>query len=380
MSRHYFFLCFVFLMASAGFSQFKSKAVKLYDAGNTAFAKNDYRAADSLFSLSLDLEPHPDAYYNRAVCRRKLGDSKGYCIDMGGAANMGDPEAYKIFWKQCAKRDTVYKNSSGDIASKISFDAKEYITSYKYNTNFEYEKYGKEDTLLLSKVREDNVVFYRPCNEVSVAMYKGSIDSLIRYIKEKTDFMEQVKIKHWLTVAVLEIKTNEKGKIIELKAEDGQKDESVEVLKSELLAMPEWDPARHVEKPVKFQNKLYMACFDTTLSIKLYNPNEEKFVRVETMPEFPGGSIEMMKFVRENLNYPLSAKEAGIAGKCFLKFVVNSDGRLSDIQILKGVPGCPECDKEAKRVILSMPKWKPGTQKGKPVPVFFNLPINFQLR
>lgn len=61
MSKHYFLLWFMFLTASAGFAQTKSKAVKLYDAGNTAFAKNDYRTADSLFSLSLELEPHPDA-------------------------------------------------------------------------------------------------------------------------------------------------------------------------------------------------------------------------------------------------------------------------------------------------------------------------------
>ena len=87
----------------------------------------------------------------------------------------------------------------------------------------------------------------------------------------------------------------------------------------------------------------------------------------------------MMKFVQKNINYPLSAKEAGITGKCFLRFVINSDGRISDVEVLKGVSGCPECDKEAKRVILSMPTWKPGMQNGKAVPVFFNLPINFNI-
>lgn len=106
----------------------------------------------------------------------------------------------------------------------------------------------------------------------------------------------------------------------------------------------------------------------------------EIFTVVEEMPEFPGGAAEMMKYIQKNIQYPQMAKEAGLSGKCFLKFVVNGNGDISDVQVLKGVPGCQECDREAIRVVKSMPKWKAGKQNGRSVPVFFNLPINFQLR
>jgi protein TonB len=106
----------------------------------------------------------------------------------------------------------------------------------------------------------------------------------------------------------------------------------------------------------------------------------EIFTVVEEMPEFPGGAMEMMKYIQKNIQYPAMAREAGISGKCFLKFVVGGDGAISDVQILKGVAGCPDCDKEAMRVVKSMPKWKAGKQNGRSVSVFFNLPINFTIK
>jgi len=106
----------------------------------------------------------------------------------------------------------------------------------------------------------------------------------------------------------------------------------------------------------------------------------EIFTVVEEMPEFPGGAMEMMKYIQKNIQYPQMAKEAGLSGKCFLKFVVNGSGHITDVTVLKGVPGCSECDREAIRVVKSMPNWKAGKQNGRAVSVFFNLPINFQLR
>ena len=106
----------------------------------------------------------------------------------------------------------------------------------------------------------------------------------------------------------------------------------------------------------------------------------EIFTVVEEMPEFPGGAMEMMKYIQKNIQYPQMAKEAGLSGKCFLKFVVNGSGNITDVTVLKGVPGCGECDREAIRVVKSMPNWKAGKQNGRAVSVFFNLPINFQVK
>ena len=113
-------------------------------------------------------------------------------------------------------------------------------------------------------------------------------------------------------------------------------------------------------------------------------PVEEKapeiFTVVEQMPEFPGGAMEMMKFIQKNIHYPEMAKEANIQGKCFVKFVVETDGSISNVEVLKGVPGGPACDQEAIRVIKAMPKWNIGKQNGRPVRVYFNVPIIFKLQ
>ena len=106
----------------------------------------------------------------------------------------------------------------------------------------------------------------------------------------------------------------------------------------------------------------------------------EIFTIVEENPEFPGGQVAMMKYIQQNIQYPAMAREAGLSGKCFLKFVVSETGDINNVEILKGVPGCSECDKEAIRVIKSMPKWKPGKMTGRPVKVYFNLPVNFKIQ
>jgi periplasmic protein TonB len=107
----------------------------------------------------------------------------------------------------------------------------------------------------------------------------------------------------------------------------------------------------------------------------------EIFTVVEEMPEPPGGIQEFYKYVGKSIQYPAMAREAGISGKAYLKFVVGANGDISDVQVLKGVPGCPDCDKEAIRVVKSYPqKWKPGKQNGRAVPVYYNLPINFTIK
>lgn len=106
----------------------------------------------------------------------------------------------------------------------------------------------------------------------------------------------------------------------------------------------------------------------------------EIFTIVEENAEFPGGIAEMAKFIQKNLQYPSMAREAGISGKCFLKFVVNEDGDISNVEVLKGVSGCPDCDREAIRVVKSMPKWKPAKMTGRAVKCYFNLPISFKIQ
>lgn len=111
---------------------------------------------------------------------------------------------------------------------------------------------------------------------------------------------------------------------------------------------------------------------------KVEEATEEIFVVVEKQPEFPGGLTAMMKFLNDNIRYPIIAQENGIQGRVTCNFVVERDGSITDVQISRGVD--PSLDKEAIRVIQSMPKWKPGEQRGKPVRVRFTLPVVFRLQ
>lgn len=107
-------------------------------------------------------------------------------------------------------------------------------------------------------------------------------------------------------------------------------------------------------------------------------PEAEPFVVVEEMPMFPGGETELLKWIGENTQYPEVAKENNIQGKVIVRFCVTSKGTVDRVSILKGVD--PELDKEAIRVVQTLPAFKPGKQGGKPVPVWYMVPINFTLK
>lgn len=106
---------------------------------------------------------------------------------------------------------------------------------------------------------------------------------------------------------------------------------------------------------------------------------EEVFVVVEKMPEFPGGQAALFKYLSENVKYPVIAQENGIQGRVICQFVVNKDGSIVDVEVVRS-GGDASLDKEAVRVIKSMPKWHPGQQRGKPVRVKYTVPVNFKLQ
>jgi protein TonB len=126
---------------------------------------------------------------------------------------------------------------------------------------------------------------------------------------------------------------------------------------------------------------------DKNVAIEVYIPparqeeevsEQEIFTVVESMPEFPGGQAKMMEFIARNIKYPPMARESGIQGRVFVNFVVEPNGSVSNVKVLRGIGG--GCDEEAIRVVESMPRWTPGRQRGKAVRVSFNLPVRFTLQ
>jgi protein TonB len=106
----------------------------------------------------------------------------------------------------------------------------------------------------------------------------------------------------------------------------------------------------------------------------------EPLTFAEVMPTFPGGEAAFMDYMVQNVTYPASAREAGIRGRVFVEFVVEKDGSITNVKLLRGVPGAPEMDNEALHVVKTMPRWTPGKQGGEIVAVVMHLPIAFELQ
>ena len=104
---------------------------------------------------------------------------------------------------------------------------------------------------------------------------------------------------------------------------------------------------------------------------------EEVFTMVEQMPQFPGGNTELLKYISKNVRYPAIAQENGIEGRVIVRFVVEKDGTIGEVQVVKGVDA--SLDKEAVRVVKTLPQWVPGKQNGRSVRVWFTLPVTFRL-
>ncbi len=126
---------------------------------------------------------------------------------------------------------------------------------------------------------------------------------------------------------------------------------------------------------------LFLALGAQAQSVDNVNSNAAKesvYDQVEVKPEFPGGMPALVKYLQENIKYPSAALEEKAQGKAFVRFVVEKDGSITNTEIIKST-GNIYLDKEALRVASNMPKWKPGMQQGKPVRVFFMLPVSFKL-
>ena len=117
--------------------------------------------------------------------------------------------------------------------------------------------------------------------------------------------------------------------------------------------------------------------FSFTTSTAQTKKNDMVFDVVEVMPQYPGGQIAMLKYLMENIKYPEQAMKEGIQGRVTVRFIVEKDGSISDVRPILSVH--PLLNKEAVRVVESMPKWTPGKQNGKPVRVRFNVPVMIKL-
>ena len=116
----------------------------------------------------------------------------------------------------------------------------------------------------------------------------------------------------------------------------------------------------------------------TPVAIEVPDTLGKTYDAVEVMPEFPGGSAELLKYLSTHIKYPTMSQEMGSQGRVIVQFVVDKDGSITSPTVVRGVDAY--LDKEAIRVISSMPKWRPGVQNGKKVRVKYTVPVVFRLQ
>ena len=239
-------------------------------------AKNEkYVLADSLYGISLEIQPHPNAYFNRARVLSQLNNRAGYCENLAFSAGMGDKEAGTLFRKHCGTIDTFYLPPTKEKPDLYHFQV-----SYK-------SQYLKDT--LLAHYKQNNS-FYS-----------------FTWANEKKTFEKS--------------NTNGSGN----------------------------------------------------------NSGAADSVGHNVNAEFMGGLPAMMQFIQENLQYPPYAREKHITGKVSLRFIINSLGYIEEVEILKGIKNCKECDDEAKRLVYSMPRWHPAKINGKPTITYFTLFLSFAI-
>ena len=133
-------------------------------------------------------------------------------------------------------------------------------------------------------------------------------------------------------------------------------------------------------KKLFLMSMMAVFCLSTVSAQKtvVSQKNQKVFEVVEQMPEYPGGMMAMMEFLQDNMKYPADAEKQKVQGKVMVSFIVETDGSISDVKVMKNV--FPSLDAEAIRVVKAMPRWTPGKQKGKVVRVHFSLPITYRLK
>jgi TonB family protein len=238
-------------------------------------------------------------------------------------------------------------------------------------------------------IQRDSVKVEKNTNEVFMVVedmpeFPGGEDSLRSFINRNVKYPVAAAEKGIQGKVFISFIVGKDGKVELPKVARGV-DSSLDTEALRVVSLlPTWKPglqkgkAVRVSYTVPINFRLNDSSENTTAPTtpKTVDPNQV-FMVVEDMPEFPGGENALRTFINTNVQYPVAVAENGIQGKVFVEFIIGKDGKVESQKIARSVD--PALDAEALRVVGSLPKWKPGMQKGQPVRVSYTVPINFQL-
>ena len=253
------------------------------------------------------------------------------------------------------------------------------------NLDVQVSRDGREAVEVLN-VRKDPEV---------AAEYPGGTPALMKFLSTKVKYPKEAEKRGEQGKAYVQFVVKSDGNVdyVQIAKTSGSKvldDEAVRVVKS----MPRWTPAKQdgenvssmLTLPVAFKlGDVPTVAVDApegkneVVDVKITAVDEEIYQVVEQMPEFKGGMDALMKYLSSNINYPQEAKDKNIQGKSLIRFVVEKDGSITDVEVARS-SGNDLLDQESLRVVKSMPKWNPGKQSGRAVRTRFVLPVMFRLQ
>ena len=253
------------------------------------------------------------------------------------------------------------------------------------NLDVQVSRDGREAVDVLN-VRKDPEV---------AAEYPGGTPALMRFLSTKVKYPKEAEKRGEQGKAYVQFVVKSDGNVdyVQIAKTSGSKvldDEAVRVVKT----MPRWTPAKQdgenvssmLTLPVAFKlGDVPTVAVDApegkneVVDVKIASVDEEIYQVVEQVPEFKGGMDALMKYLSSNINYPKEAKDKNIQGKSLIRFVVEKDGSITDVEVARS-SGNDLLDQESLRVVKSMPKWNPGKQSGRAVRTRFVLPVMFRLQ
>ncbi len=205
------------------------------------------------------------------------------------------------------------------------------------------------------------------------AEYPGGEEARIRFFTSTIRYPAEARTRNIQGTVYFSFTIDAEGKVGSLKIVRGIGGGCDEEVLRVAALMPDWKPATRNGKAVASSMVL-------PVKFTLSSGNEDEktvFTVVEEMPEFPGGDEAKTAYMKSKLSYPESALKSKTEGTVYITFVVEKDGSVNDVKILRGVH--PDLDAAAMKAVIEMPAWKPGKQRGEPVRVQFNLPVRFKL-
>ncbi len=221
--------------------------------------------------------------------------------------------------------------------------------------------------------------------------FPGGVQALMQHIYKNVEYPDEARKQNKQGKSIVHFVVEADGSISNVKIMKSAGDEQLDKEAMRVVSsMPKWAPGTQGGEAVRVQFTIPIAFFLNTpakqeqegvtqVAMKISEEGETTYKVCEKMPEFPGGVQALMQHIYKNVEYPDEARKQNKQGKSIVHFVVEADGSISNVKIMKSA-GDEQLDKEAMRVASSMPKWTPGSQRGKAVRVEYTLPIFFRLQ